>query len=179
MRNLTFVVLLFLVACSSSTKKAQQHLFDTKLFFTQQVQRLEKLHIGLKKKVTLNSTIDELTENSTINWSSELQPFIQLDLAKPANLGSFTIDTVAQTDGYLINYLAKDSSQKIDEVSIWYDTQNQTQKLRASFHQQNQFYTQQKQLTYIVDSGFVIETKQSTSLAENAYFKIEGAFIMP
>ncbi len=172
-----FILLTMMAACSSSSKKEQMRLFDTKQFFEQEVSRLTQQQVGLKKHVMLNKKQDTVMASTLVDWTNELQPFLQLDLAKPVNQGSFDLDSVNTLEGILINYTAKDSLQKIDVVSIWFNHEHQPIKLTAGFRQHNQFYEQQKQLTYVRDSGFVIETKQYTSLTDSAYFNITGHFI--
>lgn len=177
--GLVFIMLAVLAACSSSTQKEQVSLFDTKQFFEQEVLRLTQEKVGLKKLVMLNTAEDSVAVIHQVNWSIELQPFLQLDLAKPVNRGSFNLDSMQTQEGVLMNYTAKDSLQKIDAVSIWFDQNHQPIKLRAEFRQHNQFYAQQKQLTYVRDSGFTMETKQYTSLTDSAYFRIIGTLTQP
>lgn len=174
--NYLLVIGLLFAACQTNTKEAQQ-LFDSKLFFTQQIAKLSKQNLTLHKHVAYNNLSDSLVVNKEINWEKELRLFSEFDLAKPTNSNQFTIDTTFADNEIVITYKALDSTQRIKHVLIQLDMQHHVKAVTFSTAQQTNLFGSAQQLRYVVDSGFSIYNQQQTQLADEAVYKIEGKFI--
>jgi hypothetical protein len=175
LNNLLVIGLLF-IACQPN-KKEVQHLFDTKQFFTQQIAKLSKQNLTLRKHVAYNNLNDSLIINTEINWEKELRLFSEFDLAKPTNGKLFTVDTAYAENEIIITYKAIDSTQRIKHVLIELDKQYQVRAVNFSTAQQTNLFSSAQQLRYVVDSGFSIHNQQQTQLADEAVYNIEGVFI--
>ncbi len=114
-----FVVLLMGACVGGPTEvdpAAQRALFDLSAFVDYQAERLAR--VPIRKRVRIGE-IDETRRIDTLDWATELAPFAQANINKPAFLDSYTADSTRGTDGELtIKYAAIDSALKVQRLRV-------------------------------------------------------------
>ncbi len=95
---------------------APRALFDLSAFVDYQAGRLAGTPIT--KRVRINE-VDETRAIDTVDWATELAPFAQANINKPALLDSYREDSTRGADGGLtIEYAALDSALRVQRLRV-------------------------------------------------------------
>lgn len=177
----SLLVLSLLFGCTSpaaptgaGTKKNLQY-FDLKGFMLAEKERLAQV-AGCSKTVLANGKSETKTLEK-VNLENELKPFLESDINKPAWVGKYEIDSIFNENQQLtgLRYLAKDNKLKTKVVNVQFDNGEVIHIFIENATHTNVANTYQA-LTYLPKSGYSIESKQSVSLMDEHFFKVEVEF---
>ncbi|MES2797567.1 MAG: hypothetical protein V4683_16480 [Bacteroidota bacterium] len=118
--------------------------FDIKALFTKQIGQLTKEKPRFVKQIEINGE-KETKETGSIDWKKELDPFVQMDINKPANLGSYE---AIETDS-TIKYTLKSTERKqIKAININKEVgSNQILWIQIESSDENVLYSWNKKIT--------------------------------
>lgn len=143
-----FHLLLLLIAASlTCCTRTQQPpaikppLFNFNEHFTKEAEQLSKAEAMLVKTLDKEGKTETL-ELQNPDWKKELQPFLDLDLNKPALKGSYKIDTLS-TNPQHVKYIAYDSVTIIRNVDFY-----GTDSIVVNKSISNMYYASAEKLTY-------------------------------
>jgi hypothetical protein len=173
---------ILLVNCTNpADTDAVQSYFDLKGFIEQQITELNKRRPLVSKEMTLGSQ-NENTQTNDIDWSRELELFIQADLNKQAYQLSYTI---SQPNAATYLYVLKSGEKlpvkslkiEVDEVS------KQPKLIEAVLEEENRLYNSEKKLqltcTMRPEGIWLIKTYeisgfQHLSISDKKTFSVRG-----
>lgn len=162
-------------SCEQKQEKDTQKYFDIKNLFTNQINVLIAEKPVFIKTVEINSE-KETKEFNTIDWKKELDPFVMMDINKPAYAKSY--ETII-TDSTL-RYLLK-KGEKLPISSIWMmkkRNSNQISFIEIASREENMLYGWEKTLTAFFENGILkkynIRGKQKIMIFDEEVYKIEG-----
>lgn len=176
-QSLCLCTLLVLISCGQN-QPIQQTYWNSKTYFESEAARHLQQHTRLKKELEFDQQ-KQLTFNDTANWLKELEPFLTIDLQKPAYSGRFTIDTVViNEDEFAVEYSAKETQTDLRNCVIVYRHGN-ISRVEARFGNKNSLYQSDKQFLYQPDSGYTISGYQLVRLGNPVHYTIKGLFVAP
>ncbi|MBL0340655.1 MAG: hypothetical protein IPP71_06885 [Bacteroidetes bacterium] len=117
--TITFLLVLLVASCKtdpSGTNKARP-FFNFQAYFLNEVALLKKNNVVLTKTVINENSSETLVINE-VDWLTELQSFIAVDINKPALLSAYRTDSLQNGTRTLIQYKAKDTSPQIRNIVI-------------------------------------------------------------
>lgn len=177
-----FLLLLCLNACNTTNNKGEGKdknktpFFDVKGFFEGQANTLTQKDIAIRKTATLNNEKEEQLLKD-IDWASELSVFINSDINKPAWFQQYAKDSTRQTNITTISYTALKPDLRTQSLNVTYNNDsNEVTGISIQNKTDNIVYTQQEQLTYKVNKGYTIKTKQKIIFQEEQTFIIDANF---
>jgi hypothetical protein len=152
--------------------------WDSHSYFQSETERLQREHKGLQKDLFFDKQ-HQTTQQPNPDWLKELEPFMSIDLQKPAYQKRFNIDTLNTGEqDYAITYLANDSQIDLRSCTIQYHNQ-QVVNVRIEFGQRNSIYKSSRILEYHTDSGYTISGDQDITMGDPVNYRIKGKFTAP
>ncbi len=156
-----------LASCRPEIKKA--NFFDLSGYFTKEAARLKVQNKPVLKTVEQNGT-SESKKILIRDWDAELSLFKNSDINKPAWSSSYEI----HGDGGLIIYLAKDTDLRTRKLMIKQENGNVKWIVIYNHTPKNMLYDSFEKLTYIPDSLYLIEKRQSVRVLGINRYRIKG-----
>ncbi|HMT29218.1 MAG TPA: hypothetical protein PKD91_08065 [Bacteroidia bacterium] len=116
------ITAIFAISCQSNRKEIPEgsKLFNLTDYFSGQIKALEKSKTPLTKTI-LNKGKTETVRIENVDWKTELKPFTEIDLNKPAVYLSYKADSVVNGTKTIIHYAAKDSTPLLRDMMIHMD----------------------------------------------------------
>ena len=153
-------VLFLLTSCIKPEEVGQgeelsKEYYDLKGLLNEQQQMLEEQRPNLQK-TTLVGDKEEVVNPEEINWQKELKLFQELDINKPVLLRSYSIDTVAQEQGQLLQYEAKNDDLKVRRLEVQLDEEGKAVKVRGAVREENPIYLSERELQIEVEEGKIV-----------------------
>jgi hypothetical protein len=164
------LILLGIASCKRDSNAAvdTKAFFDIKGYFQADSARLTKENPLVTKTVTHNQ-IPETQKIHISDWGTELSLFIQSDINRPAWRNSYN---VSNTENITV-YTAKDPGLKTQRVVV--KTENGKLKYIMIFnHTKNILYENTEKLSYIPDSLYLIQKRQSVRVLGTDTYRISG-----
>ncbi|MDQ1087455.1 MULTISPECIES: hypothetical protein [unclassified Siphonobacter] len=176
MKKLLFGLLLITVGCQNSPKQSSskpQTYFDLKGYVESQIAMLKKTNPVVRKEVSVNEESETLV-TPKIDWTKELELFLQADINKPAYTQSYFIDTLsANTVSYR---LRQGEHLPIQFLEVIRDEQNRPSKIKATMLEKNYLFESEKILTLESTDGrlssYQIEGFQQLFIGDPKPFRI-------
>jgi hypothetical protein len=166
----SLILLLGIASCKQDSNAAAdtKAFFDIKGYFQADSARLTKENPLVTKTVTHNQ-IPETQKVHISDWGTELSLFIQSDINRPAWRNSYN---VSNTENITV-YTAKDPALKTQRVVV--KTENGKLKYIMIFnHTKNILYENTEKLSYIPDSLYLIQKRQSVRVLGTDTYRISG-----
>jgi hypothetical protein len=174
-KKLPLFLAIITFSCQQKEENSTQKYFDIKSLFTNQINVLSTEKPVFVKNVEINSE-KETKEFDSIDWKKELDPFVMMDINKPAYAKSYEI---IETDSTLKYLLKKD--EKLPISSIWMmkkRNSNQISFIEIASNEENMLYGWNKSLTAEFEKGILkkynISGKQKIMIFDEEVYKIEG-----
>jgi hypothetical protein len=174
-KQLVIWLVVFSASCMQD-KHARNSYFDTKLFFEQEILRLQASKAGVQKGLWFDGKEQFIEIKDTVNWASELKPFTGIDLAADAFYGVFETDTVIEGNNTIMHYLARDNKEEIKSITLVY-TQAQLASLTFMIAGENSLYSSCRTLRYTPDSGYVINGEQQVNFLTKTNYQAGAKWI--
>lgn len=151
--------------------------FDIPGFITKEITHLKENAFLLNKKLRYQ-THTEQQQIGNPQWESELTPFLETDLNKPAYAGRFYTDSLVAGDTLIISYTSNDIKTDIKSVVV-YSYRQIPFKLCINLTERNALYNSTKTLEYTHNSLITIKGEQQLRLSKATTYEIEGFITKP
>lgn len=158
-----------ITACRPEIKKA--NFFDLAGYFTNEAARLKANNRPVFKTVEHNG-VSESKKLTIRDWDAELSLFKNSDINKPAWSSSYEI----HRDSGLTIYVAKSSDLRTQRLMIKQDNRKVKWILIYNHTPKNPLYDSFEKLTYVPDSLYMIEKRQSVRVLGINRYRIKGLF---
>jgi hypothetical protein len=146
-KQLVIWLVVFSASCMQD-KHARNSYFDTKLFFEQEILRLQASKAGVQKGL----------------WFDGKEQFIEIK------------DTVIEGNNTIMHYLARDNKEEIKSITLVY-TQAQLASLTFMIAGENSLYSSCRTLRYTPDSGYVINGEQQVNFLTKTNYQAGAKWI--
>ena len=176
MKKLVYVLSLMIgiSACQSESAEMKvKKYYDLKGLLERQIEALK----SEKPKVQKNILVNEITENQTVNsldWSKELDFFIQADLNKPAFVSSYRVDSYSMGVKYFLKETEKLPVKFLEINRMGEDGV----EVRALVSNSNYLYDTERNLKLSLKQGQLIDYQidgfQKVVFGKKKMFKIMG-----
>ena len=191
-RSCVCIVAFLLTACSEKPKDTDalepiivqnQNVpsnedFDWKVYMEGQIALLDSVKPKVHKTVTTDGARETKTLDN-INWKKELQPFLDIDIVKPAWKDSYSVSTVADEkdkDAYTVIYQTKDVSLNTKLMTIAFDHYGKPVEITIVNKTKNNLYASYQTLIYRPSKGYSINGSQDVNLGKKSNYSIEAKF---
>jgi hypothetical protein len=176
MKKLVYVLSLMIVisACQSESAEVKiKKYYDLKGLVERQIETLK----SEKPKIQKNILVNESSENQTVDsldWSKELEFFIQADLNKPAFVSSYRVDSSSMSVKYFLKETEKLPVKFLELNRMGEDGV----EIRALVSNNNYLYNTERNLKLSLKNGqlvdYHIDGFQKIVFGEKKMFKITG-----
>ena len=174
-KKIYILLAIITLSCEKKQENDTQKYFDIKGLFTNQISDLVNKKPVFVKIVEINSE-KEAKEFNSIDWKKELDPFLMMDINKPAYAKSY--ETI-ETDSTLKYSLKKGEKLPISSILIEKKrNSNQISFIEIVSNEKNMLYGWKKTLTASFENGILkkynISGKQKIMIFDEEVYKIEG-----
>lgn len=183
--NYAFLLFLALsvIACSEAPKSSEKPVYyDVAGYVTGQVKILSSEKPPVTKRLQMGQKTEQQTSRA-INWSRELELFMQADINKPALRGSYAI---ARPDSLTYRYTLKPTEKNLTVRSLTVKLDSSTRqplRIEAVLVSENSLYKAEKQI--LLESGpgkgsvwgvthYRLSGFQHLSISDKNTFDVEG-----
>ena len=181
MKRLVYFISLCLFSCNQPQDKPQTPTyFPLKAFMEQQIALLSAQKPLLNKMVEAEGQSDT-TQTTAVDWTKELDLFVQADLNKPAYINSYTVSNEGNTTRYVVK---NGESLPTQFLKITRDPVTQQPiTVEALSRTENYLFTSQKQVSLVASinkdgkwrlAQYRIEGFQQLIFGSKKPFKIVG-----
>lgn len=176
MKKLVYVLSLMIGISACQSESAEMNVkkyYDLKGLVEKQIEALKTE----KPKVQKNISVNEDTENQTIDsldWSKELEFFLQADLNKPAFVSSYRVDSSSMSVKYFLKETEKLPVKFLEVNRMGEDDV----VIRALVSNNNYLYDTERNLKLSLKQGQLIDYQidgfQKVVFGKKKIFKIMG-----
>jgi hypothetical protein len=154
----------------------KDYFFNLDSYFTEEIQRLEKDEVAVKKVLSINGLSEEVPTD-TLNFSKELSIFKKSDINRVAWIDKYKSDTTRTADGVLnrIIYSAIRKDLRTRKIVIDFD-EGQPSKIVIRNATDSPALKASQMLVYTPDGGFTIEQEQKVRAMEKKFLKVEVSY---
>lgn len=177
MKQVFFLLLLGLTACTNPTKEAASgQFYDLKSYIEKQIAVLNKKKPTVEKQIGLADGRDLKTTNE-IDWTRELDLFLQADINKQAYQASYQ---VTRPDSLTYEYQLKEGEKlPVGYLKILLDSvSRQPKRIEAILATKNSLYESKRMVWLQTKQGAIskyhIEGYQQLAWLDKKPFLIEG-----
>lgn len=178
---------LFSTACSDNTAQRTEKpvYFDVAGYVKSQIDVLSKQKPSVTKRLQMGDKVEQQTTR-TINWSRELELFMQADINKPALRSSYTI---ARPDSLTYQYTLKPTEKNLTVRSLAVKLDSATRqprRIEAVLVTENPLYTSERKI--FLENGlrpggtwgvthYRLQGFQHLSISDKHTFDVEGTVL--
>ena len=154
MRNLFLAFICLLSACSKKPGKPvlQSGMPDLKTFFQEEVMKLASEQPGLDKTIAMGDEVASFTADS-IDWTTELQPFLTLEMSSAVYQNAFDVNTDSNERLSITRFTAKDTTMEIQEISITRRNKN-LEMMEVKTRKRSVWVDRDQVLSYLPGKGY-------------------------
>ena len=170
---LAFFLLFILTACGGKDVSIESTgtYFDIKGYFEKESERLRKQSRTILKSVEQNEQIEK-KQIRLENWETELEPFAESDINKPAWRNSYSV----KSEGTTTHYISNDKSLKTERISVQKSADGKVESISIRNSTANFLYTSTEDLLYIPDSLYSIKRQQDVLIIGPNSYTVQGNF---
>jgi hypothetical protein len=155
----------------------QRFYYDLPTFITKQANNLQTKNQRVRKHVTKDGH-SHIIERGDIEWTEELDLFLESDINRPAWRGEFKVDTIKLEREYVITYKTENKQIPVKNVVVTIDRETrQCLKLTVDRRTQNFLYQSDQSLYYTTGEGYMMKGKLSVSYLFDSEYSIDSEFI--
>lgn len=166
---------LFLASCTNSENKIQsKNYYDLAGVVNQQIRDLSAKK-PLIEKIVILADKQERIETKDIDWSKELELFLQADLNKQSYQSAYIVDV---KDKRIIYRLKEGEKMPVNQLIVAFDEKGLLRHIEATMHTNNYLYESDKKLTADLVNNKLINYKivgyQELFVGSRKSFSVEG-----
>lgn len=170
----SFLLLTF-ISCSDNEQKLEEITFyNLRTELTRQAADNHERGLGIVKTIERGGKQEQKIFQKP-DWLSELRPFMDCDLNKPAYATAYHKDSVQQNDTLLIIYTAVEKKLAVRELKLQM-LKGKLVGMSADVARSNSYFSLHEQLSYIPGVSYSIIGKQHTVLAGENKYSITSQF---
>ncbi|GAB3328185.1 hypothetical protein GCM10027429_02810 [Marivirga atlantica] len=171
--------------CSNNLKEQPINTYySVDSLLNAQLKLLTKSDINVEKKIAIDGEheLDTVSFDS-LGWSNELAVFRIADINKPNLKGRYEATEESGEDQRIWHYVAKKESLGIEYLHVYFNANNQLEKLEAKYNEDNALYTSERNLTLAFNTdkqliqSYVIEGSQKMIMKDPVNFSISSKLI--
>jgi len=169
------LVFYFLAACNNPVKVPgeNQKYFETNKYFLNEAAMLQLKNAAIVKTFIKNDSTETI-RSEKVDWKTELLPFLQINLHKPALVNSFSIDTITEANKTLIQYVAKDSTLELRDLKI-YLSEAKVDSLFGVMKSSNLYYNAVDTIAYFGNGNYRISVWNKPRIGKEVRFVLVGS----
>lgn len=175
-------IVLLMAGCTGSTQKGetfQTGYFDMQGFIAQQVGKLANSNPQVEKVAYLNGKTEHHEQQyDSLQWVTELHPFLDADINKPAFVKQFQVDTLKVSDTVsCISYQAIDDKPRTRLLKLYFHPNDSVPfELEAWLKSNKLFYHSYEYLRLTPSQSYEVRGGQSIMLFGKDSFAIQARF---
>ena len=157
-------------------RTAVKKYFDLKAYFDSETNRMAS--VGRVKKI---ATVDGVREEhilDSINFGQELKIFSNADINRPAWSDKYIIDSVFNEQQQLarLEYKSKDDDLRTKQITVEFEA-GDVSRVQIENSSNSAIADTRQLLTYLPKVGYIIESGQKVTFAEDNKFVVEVQFL--
>lgn len=171
------LILLFLLnACGVEQKREARSLFDSKAYFEQEIERLNKQKVSIEKQVRMDEDTQRI-ELDTVDWEAELALFLRSNINKPALVDEYETDSLIE-EGKLraVHYQTQKEGLKTRKLSLYF-RDDSIRRIEIFNKTKNTVYGAEQHLRYEPAVGYEMRDTQQVQLVGTNLFSVKVAFL--
>src|SRR6218665_1503909 len=173
--RISIFLLLFLASCTQSENKIQSKTYyDLAGLVNQQISDLSAKKPVVEKEVVLTEKRERI-ETKDIDWSKELELFLQADLNKQSYQSAYIVNVKDKSISY---QLKAGEKMSVMQLLVEFDEKDLPKHIEATMHTSNYLYESDKKLTADLLNNhlkiYKIEGSQKLFVGSKKKFSIEG-----
>ncbi|MEY4002132.1 MAG: hypothetical protein RIT07_174 [Bacteroidota bacterium] len=164
------------MGCGKNAEKAvlQKGMPDLKAFFQNEVNKLTTMQPGLEKTIAVGEEVASFSADS-LDWATELQPFMALDMSSAVYQNAFTANTDSNELLSISRYAAKDTTLEIQEISITRRNKN-LEMMEIKTRKRSVWVNRDQVLSYLPGKGYNIMITEDYIWSSPKRTEIMGTF---
>ncbi len=175
--SIFFLGFLLISGCTDPATQTQSNVYyDVAGFVKQQITSLSKQKPLVSKSVLINQERNQQTIRD-LNWSRELELFIQADINKPALRSSYQI---ARPDSLTYRYTLKSTEERLTVRSLLVQLDSisrQPRRIEAVLQTSNPLYTSERHV--LLESGPIGANLATGRQWRVQHYKVDGFQKLP
>ncbi len=171
-----FVLLLFcflLIACTGNLQPVSnsKEYFNIENYFLVEAEELTKQNTGIVKTMFKEDASEKLIDNN-VNWFTELKPFMDIALNKPALANAYHVDSILNNNRKVLLFQAKDDNPFLQNLKIIF-TNNKPDTVIAINRTSNMYYRSKDTLSYFGNGSYRISSWNKPRFGREVSFVLE------
>ena len=172
-----FVLLLFcllLIACTGNLQPVlnSKEYYNIENYFMKEAEELTEHNVGIVKIMFKDDTSEKLT-NTSINWFTELKPFMDIALNKPALANAYHVDSILSNNRKVLHFRAKDANPFLQNLKIVF-TNHKPDTVVAINRASNMYYRSVDTLSYFGNGSYRISSWNKPRIGREVSFVLEA-----
>jgi hypothetical protein len=180
------LLIIILSSCSDLKPVEVEYYFDLNTLINNQIKMLTEDKAILEKRAIVNSDSAVTTfKPDSLEWSNELQIFLDADINKPALKGQYVVTDQKDSESNLKirSYLTNSEKIAVDWLKVYYlDDITKIKKIEIGITEENSIFNSKKVLKMEFDAvkdsfslmNYSIEGVQKMILKDEVHFSING-----
>jgi hypothetical protein len=155
----------------------QRFYYDLPTFVKKQADNLAAKGQWVRKRVTKDGH-HHIIERGDVEWTEELDLFVESDINRLAWRGEFEVDTIKLEREYVVTYKTENEQIPVKNVVITLDKETrQCLKVTVDRRTKNFLYSSDQSLYFTTGEGYMMKGKLSVSYLFDSEYTIESEFI--
>lgn len=174
---LTTLIGIVILSCGVTEYEVDENsnpYFPLDSFIQKEVKRLSQENPKVTKLVKYGNDSDRV-EMDTVNFEQFFQPLKDCNIHKPNLIGSYSIDSVMNSDTLHLNYKAKSKKLMLKDLSI-YLVENKVIRIESHEKKDGIFSSFDQKLRYVPDKGLYIEKYYTTTFTASTDINFSAEF---
>jgi len=170
---LSILLIVFATSCVDPIQQDSSY-FNCKSYFLALSDSLQRSGLGLDKSIISDNRNEQNKIDAPI-WKTELSPFIEIDINKPALRGAYKIrEENRPAGGTLVRYEALDPGATVRNINVEYDSQKQVTGVWAVTATSNPYHASTDTLIYRSNGTYEIHASSDPALGRRIAFDLYG-----
>ncbi|MFM7177229.1 MAG: hypothetical protein ACKO0X_07390 [Bacteroidota bacterium] len=168
--------ILFIVSLTGCVEPIRQDssYFNCKKYFVALADSLQQSEVGLDKTIYTDYGKEQKNIDAPI-WKTELSPFIEIDINKPALKGTYKIREENRPDsGSVVLYEALEENATVRKLHVEYDSQKNVTGVWAVTATSNPYHASTDTLIYLSNGTYEIHASSDPALGRRIAFDLYG-----
>jgi hypothetical protein len=177
-KPIIFVILFsgfLFIGCDAPVRNASNY-FDCPRYFDRLADSLANTTAVLEKTMATNGATETLKINKP-DWRAELLPFHELNISKPAQQGTYRVDTLITNGGFRIEHSAMVEDASVRTLAIEYDSSGTVLSVFAVTASKNPYHASADTLYYQSKGEYQISALSDPALGKSISFDLTGKIV--
>lgn len=159
-----------------AARSSEKPFFDIRTFICERINDYETAGTQVDKAVSLNGN-EETKKALSIDWLSELRPFIESDINRSAWFDAFQIDTTAVDGSTIIRYRSEDKRIPVRKLTVQWSREGNVEAIDVISRRKNVLYTSEQTLNFQPDVSYSVKGWQRTLFLSKTEFEVNAQLL--